>query len=273
MRCALLLGALGALLVTGCDLDNVEWAFVSNPSGDGGTGGGAVIVIRASSSSSASLPAAVGFVTANGRDQRGAATVRLLVGGDVALIERPTSLELRSPVLPSIRTELAGARLSTASTGPFAAEIMVPEASRIDPLAVGAGRLRIAAHGTLLVLEHEVGVSAFGSGDPVRAPVGTSVRTAGDEIGLLFADGRFTRLLAVPPAAMDAQLRTPGTDRVELLGPHGEVLARIPAAPVTLHHGAGGLLLTASFPDGVGADRTPMALTIAAWNRHLLRVE
>src|SRR5262245_54173648 len=89
--------ALLVALLASCDAENVQWAFVSNPGGSFGTTGGAIIVIRFTSSSSATLGG--DFLRTDGFDERGPVSVLLPFRGDFAVLDRGSSVEVRSTAL------------------------------------------------------------------------------------------------------------------------------------------------------------------------------
>lgn len=267
---ALLLAFAG--LLAGCDSENVSWVFVSNPGGSfPGPSGGAVIIIRVSSSS-ADAAANQSFVRVTGDDD-GPVTVNLAVGAELAILERARSLEIRTPVLAADSVDLPGAIANFAPSAGLAVEIRVLDAAKVDPAAAnGPGRILCAAQGTLVALEHAGGVIAFGGESPTYLPAGTTVE---DRDGALFArlpDDRLQRLAVVPAPATAQRVRRPAAGQLELIGPRDTVIAALPESQCVLHDGADGLFLTASFPDGIGDDPTPSALTSAAGNRYLLQV-
>ncbi|HEX5053857.1 MAG TPA: hypothetical protein VFZ65_18915, partial [Planctomycetota bacterium] len=272
---------LTALLV-GCNAENVQWAFVSNPGGSFGTTGGAVVVIRISSSSSAGVEGR--FLRVAGDDERGPVEVLLPYQGDFAVLSRAGSVEVRSPSLsydnggnrtPG-RVEVQGATLQTgAPGGPAALDLRLPNAAVVHPGGVGPGVLHIASNGTLMVLESGAGLVVFGE-EPEPELIGLSATLTttpfGDQYALLGPNG-VLRVL-VPPPAPRPEARVVFVsehDSVRILGPTGEALAEIPRQNVQLQNGAAGVFLTASLPDGLPGDRVPMSLLMAADNRYLLR--
>src|SRR5690606_9683666 len=130
-----------------------------------------------------------------------------------------------------------------------------------------------AADGSLVTVEHRGGALVHGDGAPRVLPPGTSIAAEQDVLVARLPGGRIERLYARPPARPAQQLRRPNPGRIELLGLEGEVIARLPESSCELHGGQHGLFLTARFPQGLGRQRGPLALTCAEGNRYLLRVD
>ena len=279
------LAAVAAIsLLAACDVENVQWAFISNPGGSFGTTGGAVIFIRFTSSSSLALEGE--FLRVEGFDERGAVTVLLPHRGDFGVLARTGSVELRSPVLafddgngvrPG-RLEITGAALEVPPAGGAAAlRVQLPAASVLHPSALGSGTLHIARAGTLMVLESATGLVVFGEREEPEI-VGTSATLtttpAGSQFALLRPD-QTIRLLVAPPLPLPEQRLVPvaAHDSVQILGPVAETLAELPASSVTVQNGLNGVFLEASLPLGLPDDPGPIHLTMAAHNRYLLRVD
>lgn len=271
------------LTFAACHVDNVQWAFVSNPGGSFGPTGGAVIVIRFTSSSGVAL--AGDFLRVDGADDRGAVTVLLPFDGDFAVLERTGSVEVRSPALsfedagivrPG-RVELTNAFVQVPPAGgPAALRVQIPDASLVHPAGVGPGTLHIARAGTLMILESGSGLVVFGEHESPEL-VGTSATLTTTASGSDFALLRFdqtVRTLIAPPLPLPEQrlVHVAAHDSVRILGPLGETLAELPANSVTVQNGVGGVFLNASLPNGLPGDPGPMVLSMAADNRYLLRV-
>jgi hypothetical protein len=258
------------LILAACG-DNVQWAFVSNTTSGSGKGG--LIVVVRSGSSALGLENAT--LRISGHDDLGPLTVHLPHGGDVAVLERANGVELRSNALPRHVVELSGARLATAAE-PACLSMSVPDASRLHELAYGPGRLHVAAHGTLLVLECATGPVVFGERpEPEALPPTYQVTTtaSGEAFALILPDGRLRWL--VPGAVAPPELRLehdPGRNSLRLLGPWREALAELPSSLVELQPGPG-LFLRASIEGGIPGAERPTTLLMARDNRFLLRVD
>lgn len=259
----------------GCDAENVQWAFVSNPGGGPGDfSGGAVIVIVYNGT----LQAQSGdsWVAVRGHDGRGTVEVVLPYDSDLALLDRGSSIELRCPLLTPPRVELTGAALGAAPNAATSLVLQVRDAALLHPSAVGAGTLHVASAGSLLVLASGSGLVVFGErSEPEVVGLSAELTTtpAGDELALRLLDGRVRRLVApLPPPPAERLRRDPGRGSVRLFGPRGEVTAEIPEANVTLP-GTGTLFLTASLPQGLPGDPGPISLLMARHNRYLLRID
>jgi hypothetical protein len=271
-------------MLAGCDVENVQWAFVSNPGGSFGTTGGAVIVIRFTSSSSVTLTG--DFLRVEGFDDRGPVAVLLPYRGDVAVLERSGAIELRSPSLsfddgdgvrPG-RVEVTGASLQVPPAGgPAALRVFVPDTSVIHPAGVGPGTLHLARAGTLMILESGAGLVVFGEqGSPELVGTSATLTTtpAGNAFALLLPN-QTVRILVAPPLPLPEQrlVYVAAHDSVRILGPLAETLAELPADTVTVQNGVGGVFLQAALPQGLPGDPVPMMLSMAADNRYLLRVD
>jgi hypothetical protein len=271
-------------LLPGCDPENVQWAFVSNPGGSFGATGGAVIVIRITGSSTLGLED--DFLRVAGVDGRGAVSVLLPHRGDFGVLVRDGAVEVRSPSLSfeeGTRTrpgrfEAPGALVEFLPPGdPGILRVRLPDSSVVHPGGVGPGALHIARAGTLMILESGAGLVVFGE---KQAPevVGTSATLTtmpgGDRYALRLPDNRL-RLLIVPPLPLAEQrlIHVAARDSLRILGPMAEVLAELPASVVILENGAGGVFLRASLPEGLPRDPRPMSLLMAAYNRYLLRID
>ncbi|HEU4418575.1 MAG TPA: hypothetical protein VFT55_06525 [Planctomycetota bacterium] len=276
--------ALLVALLSSCDAENVQWAFVSNPGGSFGTTGGAVIVIRITSSSALGLEG--DFLRVEGFDSRGPVSVLLLYAGDFGVLVHGNSVELRSPALsfddgsairPG-RVDVSGGVLQVPPPGgPAALRVQLPDSSVIHPGGVGPGTLHIARAGTLLILESAAGLVVFGE-QAIPEVVGTSATLITTPAGNRYAlrlSATQVRLLNVPPLPLPGQrlVYVAQRDSMRILGPLGEVLAELPAASVTLQGGTGGMFLSAALPEGLPGDPTPMNLLMAADNRYLLRID
>ncbi|MBK8974982.1 MAG: hypothetical protein IPM29_03580 [Planctomycetes bacterium] len=201
--------------------------------------------------------------------------VLLPTGADVALLRGPAGIELRCPLLgePGI-VALPDRQVVCHGDGSAAVEVPLGDVAPIDPSAAGPGRLVVAAAGTLLLVEHPGGVTAFEAGGRTRSPAGSRLRFDADAVRIVEPSGRLRTPLPAATADPSQRLRRVGPGRIELLGPRGDVLARLPESALTLHGGAGGLFLTARFPQGLpGAGREPFGLTAVDGNRYLLRVD
>jgi hypothetical protein len=275
--------ALLVALLAGCNAENVQWAFVSNPGGSFGTSGGAVIVIRWTSSSSLGLEG--DFLRVEGFDTRGAVSVLLPHEGDFGVLVHGNSVELRSPALsfddgsgirPG-RVDVPGGALQIPGPGGAASlHVQLPDSSVVHPGGVGPGTLHIARAGTLMILESAAGLVVFGEHETPEV-VGTSATLVTTPEGNRYAlrlSATQVRLLNVPPLPLPAQrlVYVAQHDSVRILGPLAEVLAELPANSVTLPGGNGGVFLQAALPQGLPGDPTPMNLMMAADNRYLLRV-
>lgn len=264
---------LAALALGGCSTDGkVSWMFVSDPGGgSGGSGGGAVIVIRYSSSS-ASTSVGSRWVAVHGAEATGPVTVHLAVGGEHALLERPSGLELRAPVLPAAAVRLAGAVPEFVEVGPASLRIRALDVADLDVRATGPGVITVAHEGTLVLVEHAAGVLALGDGPARSFEAGSTVEEIGDGLYVRTAGPRLERILARPAPGTEERIRRPSAGRVDLIGPRGARIAALPEERVRFHGGAQGLFLTASFPEGLDS-RTPTTLTATEGNRYLLRVD
>lgn len=267
-----------------CDSDNVQWAFISNPSGSLGVAGGAVLVVRTTSNSRLDLEGA--FLRVDGHDDRGEVSVLLPHEGDFGILQRRGEVEIRSPALslqvggsarPG-RIVAPGATLDLpAAGGPAAVLVRLPDAASVHPGGVGRGTLHIASAGTLLILDSLAGLVVFGEREEPEV-IGTSASltttTAGNAYALRLLDGR-VRLLHAPPAPLPQQRiqRVESRGSVRLLGPTGEVLAELPGGVVELQNGVGGIFLRAHLPQGLPGDPHAMSLWMTTNNRYLLRVE
>src|SRR5262245_7480397 len=175
----------GLLLLAACG-DNVQWAFVSNTSGSNGQQG-LILVIR-SSSSSVTLGTPV--LQVRGHDDESQLTANLPHNGDIAVLERPDRVEVRSPVLPRNRVDLPGARVEPAQA-PECLRVVLQDAQVLYPLAMGPGVLHVAATGTLFVLESPTSIVVFGiDPEPEALPPNVQLTTslAGDQLALLLGD-------------------------------------------------------------------------------------
>jgi len=276
--------ALFGALLAGCDAENVQWAFVSNPGGSFGTTGGAVIVIRVTSSSALGLEG--DFLRVEGVDARGPVSVLLLHEGDFGVLVHGNSVELRSPALsfddgsgmrPG-RVDVSGGVLQVPPPGGAASlRVQLPDSSAVHPGGVGPGTLHIARAGTLLILESAAGLVVFGE-QATPEVVGTSATLITTPEGNRFAlrvSATQVRLLNVPPLPLPGQrlVYVAQRDSMRILGPLAEVLAELPASSITLQGGAGGVFLQAALPEGLPGDPSPMNLLMAADNRYLLRID
>jgi len=265
----LLVGSL--LLLAACG-DNVQWAFVSNTSGSNGQQG--LIVVIRSSSSGVSLATAV--LQVQGHDQDGELTAHLPHGGDVAVLERPDRVEVRSPVLPGNTVDLPGARVEPGISTPECLRIVLPDSQRLHQLALGPGVLHVATTGTLLVLECATSVVVFGlDPEPEALPPNVQLTTtpSGDQFALLLQDGRLRILLPRPPATPQMRLtQDMRRGSVRVFGPWREMLAELPAAMVEVPP-SGNLFLRAVLSGGIHGAERPTTLMTPRNNRFLLRVD
>ena len=281
LRTMAILGTLvvAACSLTGCNADSVSWVFVSNPSGsEAFPEGGAVLVVRVTSTTTSGAPAATTgqrTLRFEGDDDRGTVVVHLPTGGDVALLERARGVEVRSILLPGNRAELDGARLALPQSGAAVADITVPDPAAVVPGTRGPGRLLIAATGTLLALEHRDGADVWGADGRETFPAGTRIDTSGGDATFqaFTPDGRIRVLRPAPPPTVEQRLRRPAEGQLEILGPAGRVLARVPANRIDVRGGLDGVFLTGSFPSGTGGVPRPFALTMADRNRYLVRTD
>ena len=264
----------GVVALAGCNSEKVSWSITSDTGSGSVSGGGAIIRIRYSGNGAQiDGPGRERVLTMTGRDERGPLTARLLVGGEVALLESPDGIRVRSRALGAERA--LGIATVQLRADAAALEIAGFAADRLDPAAVGAGRLWVAAEGTLLVLQHGAGVVTWRPDRELPRYFGPewTVVVDADTLRVVDAGGRFERLVPAPPPAPEERVREVG-DAVELLGPGGRRIARIPREAVTIQGGRDGRFLTASFPDGLdGVHRGPFALTVPASSRYVLRID
>jgi hypothetical protein len=260
----------GLLLLAACG-ENVQWAFVSNTSGSGGQQG-LIVVIRTSSSG---VSLATSVLQVRGHDDEGALTVDLPHGGDIAVLERPDRVELRSPVLPNSSVTLPGARVEP-SPAPECLRIVVQDAQALHPLALGAGVVHVAATGTLFVLESPTSIVVFGiDPEPEALPPNVQLTTspAGDSLALLLGDGRMRILQPRPPATPEMRLaQNMRHDSFRVFGPWREALAELPSRMVEVQPGSE-LFLRAVITGGIPGVPRPTTLMTPRNNRFLLRVD
>ena len=276
MRLARAFLACIALVASGCDADdddNVSWWFVSNPGGSFNTGGGLIVVIKWTATPSATDPQR--WIAVQGADRRGSVHVRMLTQGDSVLLEYDDRIDLLDPRLPEGRYSASGTPLVEPISGPMAFALDVADTSVVHPEAYGAGRLVGAAFGSLLVLEHVLGLVVFGDEPQPRVLPRHRLQVTATEFRAIGPDQVVRSLRA--PASTPVSERLQHDDRrgsVTIRGPFGERLAEVPQGSVQVSDGADGLLFRAEFPQGLGrGNRDPFVLMGPRNNRYVLRID
>ncbi len=267
------MAAVCALLA--CDSENVQWAFISNPSGGAKhPGGGAIVVIR--KTSPALVTESGGSLRQTGTGERGSMTVHVAIHADMVALEHEDAIELRCPVLPDGGVLLPGAQMQVLTAGPVNWVFTVPDSGVIDSAAVGRGRLLAAATSNVLALQHGTGLILFGSRDdgPEQLGLDYQLEESGAHLRLLLPGQPPRDLVGAPrPAVEDRLAFDDQRDSVRIFGPYGDPIAELPRAAVSLPGGAHGVFLRGTLPDGLPSLPRPFAVVMATDNRYLLRIE
>ena len=265
LRLLTLVAAAAALAA--CDSDNVSWKFVSNPSGTPPPPGGAVIVITKTGTMSVTLP--MRSLPFDGEQSGRRVRVRLATSADAAAIEREAAVEVRCPSLPGGSLVVRGGTLTELPGGPLLWEIAALDCAELHPAAFGPGRLLIASRGNVVLLEHAAGLVVFGDGpEPSALPAGWTIDASVPTLQLV-ALGQPPRVLAgrAPPTLGERITREGGS--IDVLGPSGEVLVRLPESALTNGGEEGGVFLHAD----LAASEPRCTLVAATDNRYLLRLD
>ena len=272
LRLPLLAGL--ALLACGCDSENVSWAFVSNPGGSfGSQSGGIIVIVKGTAAPSADDPQR--WIGIDGADRRGPVQVRMLTQGDFVLLKYADRIDLLDPRLPNGSFSASGTKIEQPITGPMAFALDVPDTQVLHPQAYGPGRLVGAAFGSLLVLEHLVGLVVFGDEVQPRVLPAHKLQVTATEFRALAPDQtvQWLRAPAWPPVAERLQ-RNAQRGSLTIRGPFRERLAEVPESAVRISEGGDGLLFRADFPEGIGRSHPdPFVLLGPRNNRYVLRID